>query len=78
MSNSETEITILGSTGSIGTQTLDVIESHPERFHAAVLTAGRNWELLARQALRHRPRLVVIAEDSVYPQLKDALAGSGI
>lgn len=78
MSNSETEITILGSTGSIGTQTLDVIESHPERFHAAVLTAGRNWELLARQALRHRPRLVVIAEDRVYPQLKDALAGSGI
>lgn len=78
MSNSETEITILGSTGSIGTQTLDVIESHPERFRAAVLTAGRNWELLARQALRHRPRLVVIAEDSVYPQLKDALAGSGI
>lgn len=78
MSNSETEITILGSTGSIGTQTLDVIESHPERFHAAVLTAGRNWELLALQALRHRPRLVVIAEDKVYPQLKDALAGSGI
>lgn len=78
MSNSETEITILGSTGSIGTQTLDVIESHPDRFHAAVLTAGRNWELLARQALRHRPRLVVIADDSVYPQLKQALAGSGI
>ncbi|MDD6228924.1 MAG: 1-deoxy-D-xylulose-5-phosphate reductoisomerase [Bacteroidales bacterium] len=78
MSNSETEITILGSTGSIGTQTLDVIESHPDRFHAAVLTAGRNWELLARQALRHRPRLVVIADNSVYPQLKDALAGSGI
>lgn len=78
MSNSETEITILGSTGSIGTQTLDVIESHPDRFHSAVLTAGRNWELLARQALRHRPRLVVIADDSVYPQLKQALAGSGI
>ncbi|MDE6338409.1 MAG: 1-deoxy-D-xylulose-5-phosphate reductoisomerase [Muribaculaceae bacterium] len=67
-------IAILGSTGSIGTQTLDIIEEHPERFKATVLTAGRNWELLARQARRFMPhRVVIAAEEMLYP-LKQALS----
>lgn len=72
------DITILGSTGSIGTQTLDVIESHSERFRARILTAGRNWQLLAEQALRHRPDMVVIGDESALPSLRQALQGSGI
>ena len=68
----------MGSTGSIGTQTLDVIESHPERFRARILTAGRNWQLLAEQALRHHPDFVVIADESALTSLREALHGSGI
>lgn len=67
-------IAILGSTGSIGTQTLDIIEEYPEKFRAAVLTAGKNWELLARQARKFLPDRVVIAEEQYYPPLKDALS----
>lgn len=78
MSAEVKRVSILGSTGSIGTQTLDVIESHPDRFRAKILTAGNNWELLARQAKRHRPSLVVISNDDHYPALKEALAGTGI
>lgn len=72
------DITILGSTGSIGTQTLDVIGTHGDRFRARILTAGRNWELLARQARRFRPELAVIADETAYPQLRDALKDTGI
>lgn len=72
------ELAILGSTGSIGTQTLDIVEEYPERFRAGVLTAGNNWQLLAEQALRHRPRLVVIADETCLPSLRQALEGSGI
>ncbi|MDE6681936.1 MAG: 1-deoxy-D-xylulose-5-phosphate reductoisomerase, partial [Muribaculaceae bacterium] len=68
-----TNIAILGSTGSIGTQTLDIIAEHPDRFHASVLTAGRNWELLARQARQFSPSAVVIADKEAYPYLKEAL-----
>ncbi|MCH5226717.1 MAG: 1-deoxy-D-xylulose-5-phosphate reductoisomerase [Muribaculaceae bacterium] len=71
-------IAILGSTGSIGTQALDIIENYPHLFHAAVLTANHNWELLAKQALKFRPHSVVIANDSKYSLLKEALQGSGI
>lgn len=67
-------IAILGSTGSIGTQTLDIIEEYPENFKATVLTAGRNWELLASQARKFLPRKVVIADETHFKQLKDALA----
>ncbi|MDE6716956.1 MAG: 1-deoxy-D-xylulose-5-phosphate reductoisomerase [Muribaculaceae bacterium] len=66
-------IAILGSTGSIGTQTLDIISENPELFRVSVLTANRNSELLARQAARYLPRKVVIADDSRYLQLKEAL-----
>lgn len=74
----QTTIGVLGSTGSIGTQTLDIIREYPERFRAGVLTARRQWELLAKQALEFKPEMVVIGDESLYPQLKDALAGSGI
>ena len=68
----------MGSTGSIGTQTLDIIGQYPERFEARVLIAGSNVELLAEQALRHGPALVVVADESRYGELQRALAGSGI
>lgn len=66
-------IAVLGSTGSIGTQSLDIIEAFPERFRATVLTAGKNWELLAYQARKFKPDTVVIADTNAYPKLKDAL-----
>ena len=67
-------IAILGSTGSIGTQTLDIIEEYPSRFRATVLTARCNWELLARQARKFLPKRVVIADAGAWPHLKEALA----
>lgn len=68
-------IAILGSTGSIGTQTLDIIEENPSRFRATVLTAGRNWELLARQAKKFLPVRAVIADPELLPFLREALRG---
>lgn len=73
-----TEIAILGSTGSIGTQTLDVINEHPDLFHAFLLCANSNWQLLAKQALTFKPQYVVIANPQYLPQLQSALQGSGI
>ncbi len=67
-------IVILGSTGSIGTQTLDIIEEHPDRFRAVALTAARNWELLAAQARKFMPRRVVIARSEFLPMLREALS----
>ncbi|MBJ6363413.1 1-deoxy-D-xylulose-5-phosphate reductoisomerase [Paenibacillus sp. GCM10012307] len=67
------KISILGSTGSIGTQTLDVIASHPERFEVVALTAGSNVELLADQARRFRPRLVALADKSAAERVSDLL-----
>lgn len=71
-------IAVMGSTGSIGTQTLDIIARHPDRFRAGVLTAGRNVALLAEQARRFRPRLAVIADESLLPELRERLADTGI
>lgn len=68
------KIAILGSTGSIGTQALDVIKQHPDQFEARVLTAGNNAELLIAQARAFVPDAVVIANESKYDQVKDALA----
>lgn len=67
-------IAILGSTGSIGTQALDVIAQHPDRFEARVLTAGTNVELLAAQARRFGPDAVVIADETKRDALREALA----
>lgn len=71
-------IGVLGSTGSIGAQTLDIIAKYPDKYRAGVLTARRQWELLAKQALKFRPDLVVIGEERYYPQICEALKGSGI
>lgn len=67
-------IAILGSTGSIGTQTLDVIRAHADRYEAYALTAGSNAELLIAQAREFRPEVVVIADESRYETVRDALA----
>jgi 1-deoxy-D-xylulose-5-phosphate reductoisomerase len=66
-------VAILGSTGSIGTQTLDVIQSHPEKFQVEVLTAQNNADLLIEQALKFQPNCVVIANESLYQKVKEAL-----
>ena len=71
-------LSIIGSTGSIGTQTLDIVRRHPDRFRALTLTAGRNAALLARQALEFRPEAVAIADEAQLPTLREALAGTGI
>jgi 1-deoxy-D-xylulose-5-phosphate reductoisomerase len=67
-------IAILGSTGSIGTQALEVILQHKDLFEVVVLTAGRNTALLIEQALRFVPPYVVIADEAGYPLVKEALA----
>jgi len=68
------KIAILGSTGSIGTQTLEVIAAHPEHFEVETLTANNNVELLIRQAIRFQPNAVVIGNKELYGPLKEALA----
>ena len=68
------QICILGSTGSIGTQALEVIAEHSERFEAYCLTANNKVELLAEQARKFKPDCVVIANEDKYEQLKDLLA----
>jgi len=67
-------IAILGSTGSIGTQALEVIEANPSLFEVYALTAGNNVDLLITQARRFQPEMAVIANEQLYPQLKEALA----
>ncbi|MBR5611900.1 MAG: 1-deoxy-D-xylulose-5-phosphate reductoisomerase [Bacteroidaceae bacterium] len=68
------QIAILGSTGSIGTQALQVIAEHPELYEAYVLTANNQVELLAEQARKFMPAAVVIANENKYLQLKELLA----
>lgn len=68
-------IAILGSTGSIGRQALDVIRSHPDHFQVEILTAGNNVVLLAEQAREFVPNTVVIGCEEHYPLLRDSLAG---
>ena len=68
------KICILGSTGSIGTQTLQVIAQHPDLFEAYVLTANTQADLLIQQALQFHPAAVVIADESRYEYVRDALA----
>jgi len=71
-------VTILGSTGSVGCNTIDLIERQPESFVVEALTANRNAELLADQARRLSAGLAVVADEASYPDLKRALQGSGI
>ena len=66
-------LSILGSTGSIGVQTLDIVAENPDMFEVTSLVAGRNWELLARQAIEFDADSVVIGDESKYEPLKQAL-----
>lgn len=69
-------IAIFGSTGSIGTQALEVIASNPELFSVEVLTAQNNDDLLVRQALKFNPNIVVIGDEKKYQKVKEALAST--
>lgn len=71
-------IAIFGSTGSIGTQALDVIAANTDKFSAEILTAQTNYELLIKQALQFNPNCVVIGDESKYAKVKDALVPKGI
>jgi 1-deoxy-D-xylulose-5-phosphate reductoisomerase len=71
-------VTILGSTGSVGCNTVDLLARQPEAFSVEALTANRNVALLAAQARALRPRMVAIADSNLYADLKEALAGLGI
>jgi 1-deoxy-D-xylulose-5-phosphate reductoisomerase len=76
--NPKKRIAILGSTGSIGTQALDVISSHPDAFEVEVLTAQNNADLLIEQAKKFKPNAVVISNEDHYQKVKAALAGDDI
>ena len=69
-------IALFGSTGSIGVQTLDVIEAHSDKFSVEVLTAHKNHDLLIRQALKFNPNVVVIVDESKYAEVKEALSNT--
>ena len=71
-------IAILGATGSIGTQALQVVEAHPDLYEATVLTANNRVEELVRLSRRYRPRVVVIANEAHYSRLREALADTDI
>ena len=68
-------IAVLGSTGSIGRQTLDVVRSHPELFHISVLAANRSDELLEQQIKEFQPELAVLADEAAYQRLKARYSG---
>ncbi|MCM1067035.1 MAG: 1-deoxy-D-xylulose-5-phosphate reductoisomerase [Muribaculaceae bacterium] len=71
-------IAVLGATGSIGRQALDIIGSHPERYRAVVLAAGKRIDELIELARKHRPLLAVIADETLLPKLTEALVPLGI
>lgn len=68
-------ITLLGSTGSIGTQTLEIVAQHPDKFRLVGIAAGNNVELLAQQVHQFRPEIVAIANEAKFGELQEALAG---
>lgn len=71
-------VSILGSTGSVGTQTIDLLLADPGNYRVRALVAGRNAALLAEQARVLNAEIAVIADETAFPALRDALAGSGI
>ena len=71
-------IAIYGSTGSIGTQALEVIAANPEKFTVEVLTCNGNDDLLAEQALKYRPNIVVVGDEKKYAKIKEALSSTDI
>ena len=70
-------VCILGATGSIGTQTLDVLALHPGRYHLHALVAGSRWQLLAAQCLQYQPRFAVLADEAVAETLRNHLKEAG-
>jgi 1-deoxy-D-xylulose-5-phosphate reductoisomerase len=72
------KISVLGSTGSIGVSTLDVLDKAKAEVEIVALAAGRNAERLAEQALKWRPQIAVIEDEAALPRLRDLLAGSGV
>ncbi len=71
-------LTILGSTGSVGTQTLDLVRENPSAYAIAALVGGRNVMMLAEQARKFRPEITVISDETLLPALREALAGTGL
>jgi 1-deoxy-D-xylulose-5-phosphate reductoisomerase len=71
-------VTVLGSTGSVGSNTIDVVERYPNDYRVDALTAHSNVDKLIEQALRLKPRFVAVGDEKLYGKLKDGLAGSGI
>jgi 1-deoxy-D-xylulose-5-phosphate reductoisomerase len=78
VASKEKRISILGSTGTIGQNTLKIIDAHRERFEVVCLTAGDNVDLLVSQAKRFHPKRAVIMNEAHYDALKAALSGTGI
>ena len=78
MNVAQKRIAIFGSTGSIGTQALDVIAAHPEKFTAEILTAQNNDDLLIAQAKKFNPNIVVIGDEKKYAKVKEELASTDI
>ncbi|MGQ9757801.1 MAG: 1-deoxy-D-xylulose-5-phosphate reductoisomerase [Actinomycetota bacterium] len=76
--NGKRGVAILGSTGSIGTQALEVVDAHPHRLRVVALTAHRNLRLLEKQALRYRPLMVGMVEPAAAEELKGRLSDTGI
>jgi 1-deoxy-D-xylulose-5-phosphate reductoisomerase len=72
------KISLIGSTGSIGTQTLEVVAAHPDKFEVKALAARRSLDLLVEQAKKFRPEMVAILDESLLPELEQRLAGTGI
>ncbi len=71
-------VSVLGSTGSVGTQTVELLAAAPDRYAVRALVGGRNAALLAQQARQLRAELAVIADEAALPALREALAGTGI
>ena len=70
-------LSILGSTGSIGTQTLEIVDDFPELFKVVALTAGKNLDLLVKQIQRHRPEVVALADPNSIKELQERLSSCG-
>jgi 1-deoxy-D-xylulose-5-phosphate reductoisomerase len=78
MNRAPRSVTVLGSTGSVGTQTVELLAARPGQFRVTAVVAGRNAPLLAKQAIMLQAERAVVADPAAYPELRQALAGSGI
>ena len=71
-------IAILGSTGSIGCSTLEIVAAHPDKFRVTALSGAKNLELLAHQIRQFRPKLAAVADPADIPRLKELVAGQDV